>query len=96
LLSLTLARFIFILARVLDASHMSGMKSSFEAPHGLLIFLRLLPARTRIIALMYPSIFCSNFYREWGGFLAKYYAARPKRNPLIIASMTMSSITFGA
>jgi hypothetical protein len=49
LISLTLARFVFVLVWILDASDMSGMKSLSEAPSGLYIFLCLLTAPAKTI-----------------------------------------------
>jgi hypothetical protein len=46
---LTLARFVFVLVWILDASDMSGMKSLSEAPSGLYIFLCLLTALAKTI-----------------------------------------------
>jgi hypothetical protein len=43
-----LARFVFILVHILDASDMSRMKSCSEAPSGLCIFLCVLPTLMKI------------------------------------------------
>jgi hypothetical protein len=70
------------------------MKPSFEAPGDFGVSVEFLPSLAEIIVSPYVLIyFCRNFSRDWGGFLAKYWAAGPGLSTLILALMMMSSWT---
>ena len=78
LLPLRLSGFILILNWFMYALDISWVEFSYEAQAVSAYFsTSSLLYQKSLSDLMYSSILCSSFSREWGGFLAKYWATGP-------------------